>query len=696
MNRPVGEIPVQLRMEAGVAEAPATDRPRVLLVDDDERNLLAVQSILDDLGEVVPVRSGEEALRHLLKGEFAVILLDVYMPGMDGYETAQIIRSRDQTKGIPIVFLSAVNKETEHLLRGYAMGAVDYVFKPVDPIVLRSKVAVFVDLFAKTREIERKARKEQALLDANLRVNAERLRAEQELRRAEQRQAAIIQSLPMVLYLEPCDAIERLPNYVSGDLAAITGFTFEQVSKHPSLWFERLHPEDRDRTVAALEARRKSGRSSIEYRWQCADGTYKHLLDQAVLLKDPDGRPVEFAGTITDVSEQRSLESQLVQAQKMDAIGKLTGGIAHDFNNLLAAVIGGLGLLDKRATLDEDQRKILTMTRRAAEQGSELVRRLLAFARRQKLEPHAIDLGSLQESAWDLLTHTLGGLVEIEWHADEQVWNAFADQAQLELALVNLIINARDAMPAGGTVSVSIENRDVEGGNWADLPPGDYVVLSVSDSGTGIAPDQLEKVIEPFFTTKEQGKGSGLGLSMVYGFAKQSNGAFRLDSEVGRGTTAELWLPRAPESSGASHARRGEDARRAEEALSPPTPPMRILLVDDHEEVRCTTKAVLEDFGHSVTEAANGADALQALNERECDYDVLISDYAMPHLSGTDFLREARKLCPEVPALIITGYAEADTITDRLEGVEVLLKPFTPHRLEMVLSKVCGGLTTVP
>jgi CheY-like chemotaxis protein len=263
MNRPVGEIPVQLRMDAGVAEAPATDRPRVLLVDDDERNLLAVQSILDDLGEVVPVRSGEEALRHLLKGDFAVILLDVYMPGMDGYETAQIIRSRDQTKGIPIVFLSAVNKETEHLLRGYAMGAVDYVFKPVDPIVLRSKVAVFVDLFAKTREIERKARKEQALLDANLRVNAERLRAEQELRRAEQRQAAIIQSLPMVLYLEPCDAIERLPNYVSGDLAAITGFTFEQVSKQPNIWVERLHPEDRDRTVAAVLARSPSGGSSI-------------------------------------------------------------------------------------------------------------------------------------------------------------------------------------------------------------------------------------------------------------------------------------------------------------------------------------------------------------------------------------------------------------------------------------------------
>src|SRR4051794_40380373 len=321
MNAPVGEIPVPLRVvaEQVPVEAPA-ERARVLLVDDDDRNLLAVATVLEDLAEVVLARSGEEALRHLLKGDFAVILLDVYMPGMDGYETAQIIRGRDQTKGIPIVFLSAVNKETEHLLRGYSMGAVDYVFKPVDPVILRSKVAVFVELFEKSKEVERKARHEQALLDANLRANAERLRAEQELRRAEQRQAVIIQSLPMVLYLEAYDANPRWPSYVSGDLQAITGFAHEEVAERPAIWAERLHPEDCNRVLAALEARRKAGRSSIEYRWQCADGAYKHFLDQAVLLKDAEGRPVEFAGTLTDISEQRSLESQLVQAQKMDAI----------------------------------------------------------------------------------------------------------------------------------------------------------------------------------------------------------------------------------------------------------------------------------------------------------------------------------------------------------------------------------------
>ena len=686
MNREVGDIPVpRSRRDPEVATVDERGAARVLLVDDDERNLLAVATVLEDLGEVVLARSGEEALRHLLKGEFAVILLDVFMPGMDGYETAQIIRNREQTKGIPIVFLSAVNKEAEHLLRGYSMGAVDYVFKPVDPVILRSKVSVFVDLFEKTREIERKAQQEQALLDENLRANAERLRAEQELRRAEQRQSAIIQSLPMLLYLEPYDGAPRLPHYISGDFEGMTGFRFEEISEKANIWTDRLHPDDRNRTLAGMEARRRSGRSSIEYRWQCADGSYKHFLDQAVLLRDADGQPIEFAGTLTDISEQRSLESQLVQAQKMDAIGKLTGGIAHDFNNLLAAVIGGLSLIERRAKLNEEELRILGMTKRAAEQGTELVRRLLAFARRQNLEPQAIDLGALKDAVADLLIHTLGGLVEIEWRIGPDVWDAFADQTQLELALVNLIINARDAMPAGGTVTISAENCQSCDDELPGIGPGQFVRLAVTDTGTGISPEDLENVMEPFFTTKEVGKGSGLGLSMVYGFAKQSNGSFRIASELGTGTIAELWLPRAPADSSTDTPAPPKRQRRSSNRK------LRILLVDDHDQVRHTTAALLTDLGHTVVEAANGGDALEAMRNSACNFDVLISDYAMPQLSGTDFLRQAQRLCPHVPALIVTGYAEAEAIGDRPKGVAILQKPFTPAALESAIAKLCDG-----
>ena len=313
----------------------------------------------------------------------------------------------------------------------------------------------------------------------------------------------------MVLYLEPYDSAQRAPTYVSGDLDAITGFTFDQVQAQPEIWADRLHPDDRNRVLAALEARRRTGRSSIEYRWQCADGSFKHFLDQAVLLKDADGKPVEFAGTLTDISEQRSLESQLVQAQKMDAIGKLTGGIAHDFNNLLAAVIGGLSLLERRASLGDEQQRVLGMTKRAAEQGSELVRQLLAFARRQRLQPDAVELGALREAVSNLLAHTLGGLVNLEWQVEESVWIVFADRAQLELALVNLIINARDAMPSGGTVTVMAENCDVA---EDELPGSRPANMSASASPTpapAFQPNIWKRFSSPSSPPRRSGRAAG-------------------------------------------------------------------------------------------------------------------------------------------------------------------------------------------
>jgi PAS domain S-box-containing protein len=657
-------------------------RARVLVVDDDERNLLAIQTVIEDLAEVETAASGDEALRHLLKGDFSVILLDVFMPGMDGYETAQIIRQRDQTKRIPIVFLSAVNKEKEHLMRGYAMGAVDYVFKPVEPVVLRSKVAVFVDLYEMTQEIQRKAEQEQRLLDENLRANAERLRAEKELRRAEQRQAAIIQSLPIILYLEPIDCEPRCPHFVSGDFEAITGFSFDQVRDNPSIWTERLHEEDREQAIAALDARRETGRFSVEYRWQCADGSYRHFHDQAVLLKDAKGRPLEYAGTLTDITERRSLQKQLMQAQKMDAIGKLTGGIAHDFNNLLAAVLGGIGLIERRAKLKDEDKKILAMTKRAADQGSELVGRLLAFARRQQLQPACIDIRALAQTVTELLAPMLGGMVKLEWKFDEEPWCAFADQSQLELALINLIINARDAIDGGGTIFIAAENRAVAADEAIELKSGDYLVLAVVDDGSGISPTNIEKVMEPFFTTKDVGKGTGLGLSMVYGFAKQSDGAFRLHSRLGEGTRAEIWLPRAGDTAVIA----AGDSAEPEEINS--GQPLKILLVDDHDEVRGTTAAVLEELGHSVTEAANGAEALAALGNGGAGWDLLISDYAMPELSGTELVEELRKVRPDLPCLIITGYAEQETVDGRCGDVTVLTKPFTPAKLSEAILKV--------
>jgi CheY-like chemotaxis protein len=244
-------------------------------------------------------------------------------------------------------------------------------------------------------------------------------------------------------------------------------------------------------------------------------------------------------------------------------------------------------------------------------------------------------------------------------------------------------------MPEGGTVTIAAHNVEIEAADPLGLPEGEYVCLAVSDNGTGIAPEVLEKVLEPFFTTKEMGKGSGLGLSMVYGFAKQSNGAFRIDSELGQGTTAALWLPRAPAGLRVAVDKAEEPERRRGDARS-----IRILLVDDHAEVRDTTAALLEEFGHHVTRASNGIEALEQLKAGQCTCDLVISDYAMPNLSGTEFLRQVRELCPGIPALIITGYADKESLVEGLNGVEVLLKPFTPSALETAIGRISEGETT--
>lgn len=652
------------------AEASGAGRPKVLVVDDDARNLIAISSIIEDVAEVVTASSGDAALRELMAGDFAVILLDVIMPGMDGYQTASLIRGRKHTARIPIIFLSAINKDEPHQIRGYSMGAVDYIFKPVEPLVLRSKVSVFVDLFQMSREIEAKAKRERALLDDNLRMHAERQVVERNLHESEARQAAIIESLPIVLYMEDA-RFEDQRILAAGGIAGLLDAAAERTIDH---WCERVHPEDQPRVAAALRKRAKDGQMALEYRLRGSDGGYRHVLDQSARLDDGAST---FAGTLLDISERKALEGQLLHAQKMDALGKLTGGISHDFNNLLAAVISGVTLLERRLELSEEDLKITQMTRRAAEQGAELVRRLLAFSRTQRLDPSPIDLGQLASDVRDLLAHMLGGRVRLEWEAPRDDLAPHADKSQLELALMNLVINARDAMPDGGVVRVSASPRRLKRNNEQGLAPGRYVVLTVADEGHGMTDDVLEKVMEPFFTTKAIGKGTGLGLSMVYGFAVQSGGALDIESEVGRGTSVHIWLPRSSAGTEARAALPPEPATPAEGFGAP----IRVLLADDHAGVRQTTSALLQELGASVFAVESGDAMLREFEARPGAYDVIVTDLAMPGLAGDAAIQRARAITREIAAVIITGHASALAPRSLPERTHLLNKPFTPAKL---------------
>lgn len=387
--------------------------------------------------------------------------------------------------------------------------------------------------------------------------------------------------------------------------------------------------------------------------------------------------------TARDITEREELEAQLRQAQKMEVLGQLTGGVAHDFNNLLTAITGNLELIEQRLGADERTARLMGAAQRAAQRAAALTEQLLAFARRQHLRPQPIDINAVIRGMSDLLGRTLGPNLGVHTVLAEDLWLALVDPTQLEIAVLNLAINARDAMPRGGSIVVETHNL-VSGVDAmpAELAGRDGVMLAVRDTGTGMSEEVRARAIEPFFTTKEVGRGSGLGLSQVYGVARQSGGTIEIDSAPGVGTTVRLYLPRA---SGVPMHAEGEDRGRAD-----PTARGRLLVVDDDTDVREIAVQMLRQAGYRVAEAASGHAALAALARGErCD--LLVIDMVMPGLNGLETVRRARERRPALKTLFMTGYADA--AADLAVAGAMIKKPFRLAELEEAVRR---ALNTAP
>jgi signal transduction histidine kinase/CheY-like chemotaxis protein len=377
--------------------------------------------------------------------------------------------------------------------------------------------------------------------------------------------------------------------------------------------------------------------------------------------------------------EREEALAQLHEAQKLETIGQLTGGVAHDFNNLLTPVMGNLDMLRRRISADDlRSQRLIENALQATGRAATLVQRLLAFARRQDLQPRAVDVSSLIMGIEDLVTRSIGPTIEVVFDAPQELPAARVDPSQLELALLNLAINARDAMPRGGRLTIAVGLDEARAVRGERLEEGDYIRISVIDTGVGMDASTLKRAVEPFFSTKGVGKGTGLGLSMVHGLAAQSGGALVLSSTPGIGTRAELWLPIADEEAAASEQMQVETVLAAR--------PATVLLVDDEELVRIGTAEMLMDLGYSVIQAGSGVEALALLRGREADIDLLVTDYLMPGMSGADVAQEARRLRPELPALLMTGY----TNLVQGPGAELprLAKPFRQVELASRLAEL--------
>ncbi|MFN7104071.1 MAG: response regulator, partial [Pseudorhizobium sp.] len=388
-----------------------------------------------------------------------------------------------------------------------------------------------------------------------------------------------------------------------------------------------------------------------------------------------------------EISERMKAEEALRQSQKMEALGQLTGGVAHDFNNLLQVISGNLQLLSRDVAGNERAGRRVENALSGVQRGSKLASQLLAFGRRQPLEPKVVNVGQLLRGLDDLLRRTLGEDIEIETLADADLWNTFLDPAQIENALLNLAINARDAMEHGGRLTIKASNAcldEVYSRQEMDVAAGEYALLAVTDTGTGMTPEVLAQVFEPFFSTKPVGKGTGLGLSMVYGFVKQSGGHIKIDSEVGRGTTVKLYFPRV---------HRQEDVIAAPDYGAIVGGAETILVAEDDEQVRATVVEMLSDLGYRVLKAKDAAGALEVI-ESGARIDMIFTDVVMPGpLKSTELARQAQALCPHAAVLFTSGYTQDSIVHDgRLDAdVDLLSKPYTREALARKVRQVLNN-----
>nr|WP_162874490.1 GAF domain-containing protein [Pseudomonas viridiflava] len=472
-------------------------------------------------------------------------------------------------------------------------------------------------------------------------------------------------------------------------------------------FYDGLHPEDREATIEAFEAAVDPDRRAlyeVDYRTiGREDGIVRWVAAKGRAVFDAAGRCLRFTGTAVDVTARKAAEEELRelnatleariaraiaereevqqalrQSQKMEAMGQLTGGVAHDFNNLLTPIVGTLDMLQRRNVGGEREQRLISGALQSADRAKTLVQRLLAFARRQPLQAVPVDVSKLVSDMGDLVASTTGPQIKVVVDATEDLPAAMADPNQLEMALLNLSVNARDAMLEGGTMRISARTEVVCTGHRSKLPAGEYVCLSVADTGTGMDAATLARAVEPFFSTKGVGKGTGLGLSMVHGLASQLNGALTIQSSPGLGTNVELWLPRSMNVPTAALRTVETPDRQSVRGVA--------LLVDDEELVRASTSDMLVDLGYRVIEAASGEEAVQLLDAGQ-PFNLIVTDHLMPGMSGTDLARVVRTARPEVAILLVSGYAEREGLD---ADIPRLNKPFRKDELAASLAQLGG------
>jgi PAS domain S-box-containing protein len=647
----------------------------VLHLEDDHLDAHLVSEFLKELRLPASIRRAqdrEEFERALADGGFDLILADYQLPAFDGITALGL--AREKMPEVPFIFISGALGE-ELAVEVVKRGATDYVVKQR----LERLPAVVARALGEAQE--KKLRKQ----------------AESDLAVTEARFAELADNVPIFCFTaNPAGEIswvnQRALDYSGLAVEAFLGWGWTVVHD------PKLLPD----ILATWKDAIASGKSfEMIFPMRRHDGVYRTFLTRIEPKHDDDGAIARWLGTSTDITEQENakealrqlnetLEQRVVsaiaqrenilgkvmEAKRAETLGQMTGGVAHDFNNLLTPIVGALDILRRNADGDGRARRLLDGAIQAADRAKILVQKLLAFSKKQILDPRSVDVGQLVHGMHDLISRSLGPGIEFEIDVAADIPPARVDPRQLELAILNLAVNARDAMPSGGHLRASVSEQTVGPDNDAKLRRGRYVCVSIADNGSGMDEETLERAIEPFYSTKEPGRGTGLGLSMVHGLAGQSGGRLVLKSKPGAGTSAEIWLPEAT-----SPVETTVEIREEPVAVNR----LNVLVVDDEDLVRASTVEMLSDLGHRVIEVRSGAEALDAL-KAGANPDVVITDYLMPGLNGMQLAAEVKQMRPQMPILIVTGYAHL--AGDDMPDLPLIAKPFRQSELGAILVQV--------
>jgi PAS domain S-box-containing protein len=641
---------------------------RILIVDDERNNQQLLEVILAAEGFLLEIAaSGEQALAMVAKQAPDLILLDVMMPGMDGYQVVARVKGDPATKNIPIIIVTAMGDRTARM-RGLSAGAEDFLTKPVDRAELCMRVRNLLRLKAYGDHYDRYSQ----VLETEVGSRTADLIESERLYRSTF-DAAPVGIVHMALNGQWLRVNERL--------CELLGYSREelQTANVPQLMRTPEATANEADALSRLAAGTLNHHVVDEKKYTCRDGSVVWARVNVSVHRDPAGRPLHFILVIEDITERRTLEAQVRQANKMDAIGGLAAGIAHDFNNILSVVLSYSELLAQDLKEGDPMRVDLEQIREAGLRAVSLTRQLLAFSRQQVLQPKVVELSEIVAGMENMLRRLIGEDVDLGTSSAASLGKIMVDPGQMEQVIMNLAVNARDAMPQGGKLTIETSEvmlDDAYASEHVGVKAGRHVLLAVSDTGIGMNVATQARVFEPFFTTKEKGKGTGLGLATVFGIVRQSGGAISVYSEPGLGTTFKLYFPMATATFVESTSMAPAERRTLRGSET-------ILLVEDEESVRILARTILRKFGYNVLEAQGGGDAILLCEQHAATIHMLLTDVVMPRMSGRQLAERLLCLRPGMKVLYMSGYTDDAVMRHGIldSTVAFLQKPISPQAL---------------